>query len=257
MINTVVLSWLYNNLIKIKYSVYYTIRISVWVSDIFCIIFLRYILSININLLNNRANPDGLLKVFIRYIYYKNQSAVEILSFFTIVELQDVILISYYKTMTDIKANVWLDDSVKQQVTTILSRLLANEHVLQVKIKQFHWNVRWPHFVSFHAFFDDMQGELDPVIDDSAERIRALGIDSPGTMKEFLDTATLTEYPTQPVDALEMMKLLLADYEVVIQELRNDIDTCMEIGDEGNADFLIWVMRQHEKTAWMLRATVS
>lgn len=84
-----------------------------------------------------------------------------------------------------------------------------------------------------------MQGELDPVIDDSAERIRALGIDSPGTMKEFLDTATLTEYPTQPVDALEMMKLLLADYEVVIQELRNDIDTCMEIGDEGNADFLI------------------
>lgn len=159
--------------------------------------------------------------------------------------------------MPDITANIWLSTEGITTVTTILRRLLANTVVLQIKLKQFHWNVRWPHFTELHALFDTMQSDLSPVIDDTAERIRALWVDAPGTMKEFLDDATLTEYPTQDTNATTMLTLLLADYEKLIQESRKDITTCVESWDDGNADFLTAIMEQYEKTAWMLRATVS
>jgi starvation-inducible DNA-binding protein len=76
-------------------------------------------------------------------------------------------------------------------------------------------------------------------------------------MKEFLADATLEEYPTQDTDATNMLKLLLTDHETIIQELRKDIMTCAESGDDGNADFLTATIQYHEKTAWMLRATIS
>lgn len=159
--------------------------------------------------------------------------------------------------MTDKQANIWLPATTITTVNTLLRRLLWNEVVLQIKLKQFHWNVRWPHFTELHALFDTMQGELSPIIDDTAERIRSLGIDAPGTMKEFLADATLKEYPTQDTDATTMLTLLLTDYEQIIQEIRQDITTCVDAGDDGNADFLTAIMEQHEKTAWMLRATIS
>lgn len=159
--------------------------------------------------------------------------------------------------MADRQAQIGLSDETIAQVTQILRRLLANEFVLSVKIKQFHWNVRWPHFGEYHQRFDDMAAELQPIIDDTAERIRALGVDSPGTMKEFITEATLEEFPTADTAADKMIGTLLADYETIIQELRADISTCEQHGDAGNADFLTAIMEAHEKTAWMLRATVS
>jgi starvation-inducible DNA-binding protein len=76
-------------------------------------------------------------------------------------------------------------------------------------------------------------------------------------MKEFLTDATLKEYPTQDTDATIMLQLLLSDYEMLIQSLRNDITHCVDAHDDGNADFLTAILEQFEKTAWMLRATVS
>gem|GEM_PF-2515169 len=76
-------------------------------------------------------------------------------------------------------------------------------------------------------------------------------------MKEFLDDASIKEYPTQDTDATTMLTLLLADYETLIQESRKDITRCVDVQDDGNADFITATMQQYEKTAWMLRATVS
>ena len=108
-----------------------------------------------------------------------------------------------------------------------------------------------------HELFDSMQWDLWPVIDDTAERIRSLWIDAPWSMKEFITLATLLEYPTKDTPSKEMLILLLWNYEHIIQEVRKDITTCADIWDDWNADFLTTILAQHEKTAWMLRATVS
>lgn len=55
-----------------------------------------------------------------------------------------------------------------------------------------------------------------------------------------------------------MVLTLLADHEGLVECLRHDLEETGErYGDVGTNDFLTGLMEQHEKTAWMLRATAS
>ena len=126
-----------------------------------------------------------------------------------------------------------------------------------MKTKQFHWNLQTPHFTSYHEFFGKLYNDLDESIDDTAERIRALGVLSPGTYATFLNEATIEEHNDLTTNAIIMLKALLADHEEITRGLRDAIAQCAEIGDAGNEDYLISLMQYHEKTAWMLRSTLD
>ena len=55
-----------------------------------------------------------------------------------------------------------------------------------------------------------------------------------------------------------MISNLLADHEAIIRTLRVDLETCADrYRDAGTNDFLTGLMEQHEKMAWMLRATLE
>ncbi len=54
-----------------------------------------------------------------------------------------------------------------------------------------------------------------------------------------------------------MIANLLADHETVIRSLRKGIEVCDDVDDDGTEDFLTQLMEKHEKTAWMLRATLE
>src|SRR3990172_5548114 len=108
----------------------------------------------------------------------------------------------------------------------ILNTLLADEYLLYTKTRNYHWNVTGPQFHDLHKFFEDQYEALDDVVDDVAERIRALGGWSPGTMTEFLKRATIREEPAKVRTAQEMRSSLVADHEAVIRFLRVDLETC-------------------------------
>jgi starvation-inducible DNA-binding protein len=73
-------------------------------------------------------------------------------------------------------------------------------------------------------------------------------------MAEFLQHARLKEHAGASPDASTMLSILLTDHEAVVRQLRSDADACNEkFGDAGTNDFLIGLMQEHEKTAWMLR----
>jgi starvation-inducible DNA-binding protein len=59
--------------------------------------------------------------------------------------------------MTDTTANIGLSTESVTTVTKILRTLLANNVVLQIKLKQFHWNVRGLDFAQLHSLFDTLQ----------------------------------------------------------------------------------------------------
>jgi len=141
------------------------------------------------------------------------------------------------------------------KVVDILNKTLANESVLSLKTRNYHWNVIGPNFSELHKFFDEQYGQLDDIIDQVAERSRALGGKSIATMTEFLVKTGLKEHPKQHPDALQMVLNLLQDHEVIIRNLRKDLETCAsEYGDMGTNNFLTDLMEKHEKMAWMLRA---
>jgi starvation-inducible DNA-binding protein len=151
--------------------------------------------------------------------------------------------------------NIALTDAQREGVGGILNTLLADEYVLYTKTRNYHWNVVGPQFNDLHKFFEAQYNELNMIVDDVAERVRALGGTAIGTLAEFAQQTRLKEEPGHRPHARDMLATLLADHETMIRQLRVDVETCADpYKDMGTNDFLTGLMEQHEKMAWMLRA---
>jgi len=150
--------------------------------------------------------------------------------------------------------HIGLDDKVRALVVKRLSAILADQHVLYSKTRNFHWNLTGHRFHTLHEFFEKQYGELAEAIDSTAERIRMMGFASPGSMKEFLAQATLKEVPGALVSGDDAIAALRDDHEAAAREVRKAVDEVDEAGDAGTADFLTDLLKAHEQTAWMLRS---
>ena len=156
------------------------------------------------------------------------------------------------------KLNIGLSDQHRMGVIDILNALLADEYVLYTNTRNYHWNVVGPQFHDLHKFFESQYEELNEVVDEVAERVRALGGTPLGSLTEFLKQARLKEHPGQSASTHEMVKNLLTSHESIIQSLRVDLEISADkFHDIGTSDFLTGVMEQHEKMAWMLRALAT
>lgn len=150
--------------------------------------------------------------------------------------------------------NIGIEKQNREAVSEALQQLLADEMLLYVKTRNYHWNIRAKNFSELHTFFEEQYTELEQIIDEVAERIRMLGHLSIGTMKDFMDYTHLEEqdYTTK---AKVQIQRLIEDHEVIIQFLRKcgrHFDD--EYKDLGSSDFVIALMEQHEKMRWMLES---
>lgn len=151
--------------------------------------------------------------------------------------------------------NIGLTDEQREGVVLILNSLLADEYLLYMKTRNYHWNVVGPQFNDLHKFFEEQYSELNDIVDDVAERARALGGNALGTLGEFLKHTRLTEHQGECPEARAMLANLLADHVGTIRQLRKDLETCADTyHDMGTNDFLTGLMERHEKMAWMLRS---
>jgi starvation-inducible DNA-binding protein len=125
---------------------------------------------------------------------------------------------------------------------------------LYIKTRKFHWNVAGESFMELHKLFEEQYAELEIVIDDIAERINKLGGKTIGTMNEFTLLSRIVEHPNKYPIQKTMLTELLLDHELLITEIRKDIDVFTdEIHDVGSADLLTGILQQHETIAWKLR----
>jgi len=153
------------------------------------------------------------------------------------------------------RINIGLNDKQRGGVITILNTLLGDEFVLYTKTRRFHWNVTGPSFMELHKLFEGQYDALSEIVDQVAERVRALDGLAAGSLEEFLKLTHLPEEPNKKFDAKSMLAALLADHESIAQHLRQDLVACEEkFADVGTADFLTGLMKDHEKMAWMLRS---
>ncbi|MFT4033131.1 MAG: DNA starvation/stationary phase protection protein [Siphonobacter sp.] len=153
----------------------------------------------------------------------------------------------------DAKIGIPQKDTAK--VAAILNQLLADQHVLYVKTRNYHWNVVGPSFMEYHLFFERLYNEMAENIDEIAERVRSLGEHTVGSMAEYLAAANLKETKQPFNEPLKMAADLLHDHEWLCTWLRDQIDVIdTETKDTGTADFLTGILEYHEKRSWMLRA---
>jgi len=151
------------------------------------------------------------------------------------------------------KTKIGITEKHLHKSSGLLATTLADEMVLYVKTRNFHWNVSGESFMELHKLFQSQYTELEEAIDQVAERIGKLGDKTMGTMEEFLKHASIKEHPGKHESSKEMIKELHSDHQTIIVKLRKDIEECTEKNkDSGTADFLTGLMEQHETIAWIL-----
>lgn len=150
--------------------------------------------------------------------------------------------------------NIGISEKNRQAVANELNKLLADEHILYNKTRNYHWSIEGPSFMEFHKLYEAQYDALAETIDQIAERIRTIGHFAEGRLKELIKLASLEE-PEAPTSQEEQIKNLEADHETIILRLRKLIkDFDEKYKDIGSSDFVTGLLKDHEKMAWMLRS---
>ena len=152
------------------------------------------------------------------------------------------------------QVNIGISEKNRAAVAASLNQLLADEHILYNKTRNYHWSVEGPSFMEFHKLYEAQYKILVESIDQIAERIRTIGHFAEGRLKEIIKLATLDE-PEAPTDQAKQIENLETDHETMIIKLRKLIkDFDEKYKDIGSSDFVTGLLKEHEKMAWMLRS---
>ena len=147
----------------------------------------------------------------------------------------------------------------RKKIADGLSRFLADSYTLYLKTHNFHWNVTGPMFNSLHNMFMTQYTEQWTALDETAERIRALGFNAPGSYREFVALSSIPEEPglTNSADWSEMVRQLVVGNEAVCRTARKVLDIADAADDAPTEDLLTQRLQTHEKYAWMLRSLLQ
>ena len=152
------------------------------------------------------------------------------------------------------KAHLGILETHLQPVAEQLNRLLADEVILYIQTRNYHWNVEGPNFNEMHSFYEGQFKELDEIMDQIAERIRAIGHYTEARLVDYLKLTNLVEPPYTNLQT-DQLQFLLAAQETIISNLRRLIPVFADQHkDIGSSDFITQLLGKHEKMAWMVRS---
>ena len=147
----------------------------------------------------------------------------------------------------------------RKKIAEGLSRFLSDSFTLYLKTHNFHWNVTGPMFNSLHVMFEGQYNEQWVALDETAERMRALGYNAPGSYAEFIRLTSIPEEPglSDTADWHEMVRQLVVGNEAVSRTARKVLKIADDAGDDPTVDLMTQRLQVHEKNAWMLRSLLQ
>lgn len=139
------------------------------------------------------------------------------------------------------------------KLQTALNVQIANWSILYTKLHRFHWYVKGPLFFTLHEKFEELYNEAALTVDEIAERLLAIGGQPVATMKEYLETATLTETNNE-TKANEMVAALVSDYKSLNEQLVELAQLAEENNDVITNDLAVDLIEKIDTHVWMLTA---
>jgi len=88
----------------------------------------------------------------------------------------------------------------RTEMIRLMNQRLASAIDLQMQMKQGHWNVKGPSYISLHKLFDEVYETAESSVDLIAERIVQLDGVAQGTVSASAAASQLTEYPHSIAD---------------------------------------------------------
>ena len=155
------------------------------------------------------------------------------------------------------KPNLGILETHLQAVSEELNKLLADEVVLYIKTRNYHWNIEGANFHEMHKFYEMQFNEIDEIMDQIAERVRTIGHYTEARLIDYLRLTHLIEPPYTNFQN-DQLKNLLASHETIINNLRRLIPLFVDKHkDIGSSDFATQLLGKHEKMAWMVRVFLN
>lgn len=139
-------------------------------------------------------------------------------------------------------------------VAQLLNDSLAELIDLQLQAKQAHWNVKGPQFIALHELFDAVSTLAIGFIDETAERIVALGGTAEGTAAVIVKRSKLPSYPLTISAGRDHVEALSTALAAVGKNVRAAIDRSTELGDADTADLYTGISREIDKQLWFVEA---
>ncbi len=137
-----------------------------------------------------------------------------------------------------------------------LKNLLADSYILMLKTQNYHWNVTGIHFHALHEMFQTQYEDLFAAVDEIAERLRAIGVKSPGTFTEFQELSTIDSEAVK-TDSKGMLVSLKKDHITLTETAKNLIEVAKKAKDDPTVDLAIGRLQTHEKHIWMLSSSLE
>jgi starvation-inducible DNA-binding protein len=144
-----------------------------------------------------------------------------------------------------------------EEITNPLKIAFADTYALYLKAQNYHWNVEGPMFLMYHDFFGNIYEEVGGAIDQFAEEIRAQKSYVPASFERFKELSTIEDESLIQLLPTTMVTNLFEDNNRVLASLQLARNVADEYKQTGLVNFLEERLDQHNKHAWMLRASMK
>ena len=144
-----------------------------------------------------------------------------------------------------------------EEITNPLKVAFADTYALYLKAQNYHWNVEGPLFPMYHDFFGNIYEEVGGAIDRFAEEIRAQKSYVPASFGRFNELSTIEDESLIQLLPTTMVTNLFEDNNRVLASLQLARNVADEYKQNGLVNFLEERLDQHNKHAWMLRASMK
>ncbi|MBS3905310.1 MAG: DNA starvation/stationary phase protection protein [Simkania sp.] len=143
----------------------------------------------------------------------------------------------------------------RQTIGEGLNGLLADLYATYVMTQNLHWNLTGKEFFSLHVMLEKQYEGLAEIVDEVAERVRALGLYVNGSLDCFQKHCTIKECK-QVLTASDGLQHLLQALGVVVKRARTLGNMADEKSDHATVDLIGRLLNHLEKSAWMVRSSL-
>ena len=137
-----------------------------------------------------------------------------------------------------------------------LNELLASYQLHYQNLRSLHWNIKGENFFELHVKYEEWYTRTQVIIDEIAEQMLTLQFQPLSRFSDYIATSKINELPIihtgkDGVEYVLNAQLILLELELNLLKLSNSNN------DESTNSFMSDLIREKEKTNWMLRAWLN
>lgn len=136
-----------------------------------------------------------------------------------------------------------------------LNQVVATQNVLYIRLHQFHFYVKGPHFFTLHEKWEEMYDGVTADMDEVAERLIQLGGEPVATLQKSLDQSVIKENEADKnLSDREMVEATLVDLKAYRNLAIETRQAAEAEKDEVTIDIFVGLQSSIDLNIWFLEA---